>query len=218
MKEKDRILITRHPRHQPEPEIGVIIINSRGATNPWFIQAMESVKSQSYGNVVLATVDNNDHKFTIGKAWNDAVKKLKMNDCKFVFFLGDDDAITPDLLSTLLVNFQHQVKAFEGAGHKLVGISSMCYMVNKDMVPIMPQNISAPGLFPIDTFDKYQFNELLPKLVDTDFLDRINNSIADRVAAIPFCYGYFYRQHATMVSGIKLQMQPQNTNGLKMVQ
>ena len=167
-----------------EPRVDVIVINSRGFSNPgWVKKCFNSIKSQSYSKIGIITVGNLGRKYTIGQCWNAAIAR---SSAKYVIFVGDDDMIAPTLIHTL-VNAIKQARQLDS---EVVGASSFMTMMDADdkYLGLMPNPFT--GLFDREYLSRNRFDESLKNNVDTEILNRYN-AAGKRIAKVSHYYGYF---------------------------
>jgi len=216
MDQKERITSsTVNNIHQDQPLVDVVIVNSRG-NNQWYQQAHYSACTQTYGNMGLVVVDNNDHALSIGAAYN---LGTRASEAKYVLFVGDDDYISIDLVAHLATTMEtlRQQPALTG----LLLVSSGMTMVdtdNKVLGERIPHSNGVDGLSYMQAhhtglIDRAwlmanPFNHFLDKHVSTDMQRRIQSHgkaiNAVTVWASSYHYGYHYRQHIGMASGEKI--------------
>jgi glycosyltransferase involved in cell wall biosynthesis len=197
----------------------VVVVRSRGTASPWWNACITSVQLQDDAHAGVIVVDNDDHALSIGAAWNLAVRA---SSAEYVLFVGDDDAISFDLVRTLRHMFDRLLSVDKWA--HLQTVTSGMTMVNEKGAPVAP-------LVQVDTFATarlylqqhhtgmwrrewlltHPFNETLTRHVDADILSRLDQWARlqgvkpERVKyAIGYHYGYQYRQHVGQVSGQKL--------------
>lgn len=207
---------TVNARHPDEPLVDVLIVNSRGVENAWFKQAVYSVRQQTYGNVGLLVVYNNDHSLSIGAAWNLGVKASA---AKYVLMVGDDDTISIDLVAHLATTIETLRRRKDCENLKMV--TSWCTMIDQNDQPLVRSErgpnkvlqqlvvqLHHTGMFLREYVAENPFNEDLVKHVSTDMQNRISRlgelGGFRTVWATSYHYGYMYRQHIGMVSGEKV--------------
>lgn len=203
----------------------VVIVNSRGAKNPWFLKALASARGQFYPNCGVMVVDNNDHGLSIGAAWNLAAQSI---DAKYLLFVGDDDYISIDLVSHLAGTIESLRKRPEM--QHLCLVTSYCTMVDRDDMPMAERKDNGAGVFTQGYVQLHHtgmylrewlldnpFNEKLERHVSTDMQRRIatRGTIINALTmwATSYHYGYHYRNHLGMVSGPKVVIHPPSARG-----
>lgn len=192
--------------------VDVIMVVSRQHSEGFYTKAMGSILYQEYTKVGLIEINNLDKKLSIGEAWNLGVKASK---ARFVFFLGDDDFISNDLIHSCVAYFKHM--ALQADQHqridaaktkkpkpvedfKPVCVTCGSYAVDINDNILEHRNEYVTGMWTREYLDKNPFNETLPSQVDTDMFERTEKH---RVAYMYHNTGYFYRQHPGQVSGMK---------------
>lgn len=201
--------------HPTLPLVDVVIVNSRGARNNWYLQAYETAMEQCYGHTGVLVVDNNDHALSIGAAWNLAVQH---STAEYVLFLGDDDYLAVDVVAHLAGTLHHLRSKPTGA--ELVLISSGMTFVDEFGRPIQQEvhygtavghvylRQHHTGLYLRSFLEGFPFNESLAKHVSTDMQQRVRQRGQllgkPTMHATTHHFGYAYRQHVGMASGPKL--------------
>jgi hypothetical protein len=198
----------------------IVIVNSRGATNSWFLKALQSAHDQLYPVSGTLVVDNNDHALSIGAAWNLAVQACEAD---YLLFLGDDDYLSMDVVGHLVGTIE-RMRERPDMRH-LVMVSSFCTMIDGDDRPLADRGANDAGVQTMNMVQLHHtgmyrrdwlldnpFNEILHKHVSTDMQQRIaaRGKVinAQTYLATSYHYGYFYRQHIGMVSGEKVVREP----------
>ncbi|TSA54176.1 MAG: glycosyltransferase family 1 protein [Planctomycetaceae bacterium] len=177
------------------PKIGIVIVHGHN-NDKWFQDCLQSCQMQLYPNFMIQIEENIDRSRTIGKCWNDAVDKLE--DCKYIYFVGDDDFLSSDMLFS-------SVTALEMIRTKdplFVQISTYITMIDErgDQNGYMMK--IPTGLWLREWLIKYKFDEKLKRLVDATQLDRIKQ-VGNKMQLLNYHFGYFYRQHGGQVTGRK---------------
>lgn len=208
--------ITHHPPARTDvPTVDVLILNSRGAANPWFVQALSSARDQEYEGCGVLVVDNNDHALSIGAGWNLGVQHSTAD---YVLFLGDDDYISFDMAGFLVRLAEKLRKRPELAA--LAMVTTGMTLVNPDnrvvaevvnygtTTGLVYMQQHHTGMWRRDWLLANPCNETLHKHVDSDMVTRLQQAereYARRMSwASSYHYGYYYRQHIGKVSGEKL--------------
>lgn len=172
--------------------ITVIILHGHD-NDEWLKEAVDSVKSQSYGieNIELMVIDNLDRKDKIGVAWNKAVSKAKG---KYCFFLGDDDFIKPEYLSCLYTEITNLNKE----NHNIKCITSCVtrFQGTGDNLKIKTDNSYPTGMIETEYLKAHPFDETRINRIDTLWYSQ-NGNVA---AKAYWNYGYFYRGHGDEIS------------------
>ena len=190
------------------PPITVIMINTL-RNEEWFKQAVSSVMNQTYPiddngktKIELLIMNNQDKKKTIGKCWNEMIKRAKHD---YIFILDDDDWIAHDLLLSLML---HYLKAKKKPMHKnCIGVSPYVtlfeYKDNKKVRYLSHYYTSA--MVKKEWLLKIPFKENIKSQVDCAW-DKDMLKAGKTMLLTCWQYGYFYRQHNKMVSGRNMQV------------
>jgi len=178
-----------------KPLITVVIIDSRSHLHPeWVDKSISSVKNQSIADKIeLIVVDNTDRSESIGKLWN---KGMELAKADWVFFLGDDDYVSPDYFASLNTFID------EFAGEDTVVCSTFCCFFDEEEESMAAMAKAPTGCFRKEYFLNHKFNETLIKHIDVDAYKRVTADGKD-MKACRWHFGYYYRQHDDMVSGRK---------------
>ncbi|WKZ67145.1 MAG: hypothetical protein QY325_04265 [Flavobacteriales bacterium] len=198
------------------PTCDVVVVNSRGADNPWFVACCETVRAQTHPGTRLLVVDNNDHGLSIGAAWNLAADA---SSATYMLMVGDDDLIMPDLVHTLVMSMEALRR--RPGGEELVQLQSpmTAIDINGRVMCLLEQGHS--GLWLREYVARERFNEALERHVAPELQQRMDlRSSLDlklRHASIGHHYGYRYRQHPGMVSGMKVSYQEPAPTGITVV-
>ena len=181
-----------------KPKVTVVVINSRLKTHPMYVkECFDSLRRQTYPNLQKIIIENTDKLQTIGKCYNEGVRMAKG---KYVVFVGDDDFISDDYISTL-------VNVIEGAeGINIAGVSSYLTMFHqnkqtKDMIQ-EPRELIPTGMWLKSYLKKYPFKEYLTRYVDSELMTTAKER-GDNLLIARYSYGYYYRSHPHQVSGYK---------------
>lgn len=182
------------------PLVSIVVINSRMKTHPHFVRdCYNSIRNQYYPAIEPIIIENFDKTITIGKCYNKAVEQANG---KYVLFLGDDDFITEDYVSTLVAMIEKLRKSDEN----IKGITSyltMFYSNGRPETEAQEQRQLTPtGMWLREFMLENKFCEYLTKLVDSEFIDRVRNEGVLLATAV-HSYGYYYRSHPNQVSGFK---------------
>ena len=111
--------------------------------------------------------------------------------------MGDDDRIMPEL-TQFMVDFHVRAKNQLGSKH-IASTSYMTYIKGSN-TGIM--QISWQGIYETDWLKKNLYKTHLKKQVDSEHIQRLKNN-GWIMATCPHYFGYQYRLHEDMVSGIK---------------
>jgi len=178
------------------PKVGIIIIHGH-ANEEWFKHAIDSCKSQIYPDFEICVINNLDRKKSIGQCWNEAVRKLR--DCKYVYFVGDDDYISPDLLISSVATLEMARMSDE----QYVQCSSYITGIDENGDLLGYYQKVPTGLWLREYLLKYPFDENLKKQVDTKAIFNIERNGYKRLIMLHH-FGYFYRRHKNQVTGEKI--------------
>lgn len=184
------------------PKVDVVVIVSRKNTNPkWVDQCLNSIIGQTYGNLGLLEVENNNNFLSIGRAWNMAADASKAD---YLYFVGDDDIIHPVTVAVCVEMHTHFKKAIKGKTLALTTTGVTLINENTEILGYAP--CTTTGLIPRIVFDKrkkLRFSETLANGVDDDWLARIKKKTKYQAMKVEAFFGYYYRTHAGQVSGQK---------------
>ena len=176
------------------PIISIVVVNTRGLKSPEMLQeCFDSIRDQSYPNVEPIVVNNFERLMTIGKAFNEGAKRANG---EWILFLGDDDRISVDYVSSL-ITFASSIN-----DPKMVGVSTFLTMF--DGMRAEPRELVVTGMWKKEYLMQYPFAEYLTKYVDTDIMYRVEASENHKQYLMRWHYGYFYRSHPDQISGHKL--------------
>lgn len=170
-----------------QPIVTIIIINSRADIKPgWVAESIQSALSQNI-SVEVIIIDNIGRKETIGKCWNECVKRSTTDYC---FFLGDDDFLSFEACETLYrwansnrikktrtVNFTTGMIAFED------GTNKRTYLARQHT-----------GMFLTKYLLDFPFNEKLTKGVDREYIEEMLKR-GDLCLYLEYVAPYYYRKH-----------------------
>jgi len=176
------------------PQVTVIMINSRN--NDFVTLARDSVKEQYYPYIEYIEEENFDKSRTIGKCWNDAIKKATSDYC---LFISDDDYITPDYVLSIISAYLQIIKIDKD----LVGATSHLTAFDEVTGDREQLNVYPTGMFTTKHLKEVPFDETLLKYVDTEYYKKL---VDKKIFNVYWQYGYHYRQHDGMVSGRTLKM------------
>jgi hypothetical protein len=196
----DYIKTPDHGHNKKRPTVDIVMIDSRSPQHPeWVKQAKTSALNQTYPGVGLLVFNNTAKINTIGTCWNSCVHKSKAD---FVFFLGDDDIISPVMITVLVDSFYMAQRQLHATNPKLkmVMVSSGITLINDQTQIIGHSPILTTGLIDRQWLLTHKFSETLKKGVDDEWLGRSRAAGAKDALANDF-FGYYYRQHPGQVSG-----------------
>lgn len=179
------------------PIVTIVVVNSRGKSNPEMLKmCYDSIRTQVYPNIHPVVIENYDKLITIGKGFNEGAKAAKG---EWVYFLGDDDMLSPDFIQSLI----GYVQSPENNGKvSVTTFLTMFRMTPEGQVTQEPRELTPTGLWKRDYLLKYPFPEYLTKYVDTDYIENAK-ARGDHQGVMAWHYGYFYRSHQNQVSGFK---------------
>lgn len=197
----DRITAEHRERSPDLPWVDVVIVHTRGES-PWVRKAIESVHAQSYANTRLLLINNNDRALTIGAAWN---LGAQYGSAKWKLYMGDDDLLAPDLVSTLVCHAEAPL-----ASH-IVHSTSLCTLLDDHTGTMIPANVPHTGMFMRSYLLDNPFDELAPRHVGQLAAQALNNRSRllgkPLTSLVAHSHGYVWRFHPTMVSGATLRQQ-----------
>lgn len=205
----ERLRYTDH--HRPvdttPPKVDIIMVQIRPNDHPWVEEAMRSVQEQTYAHLGMLVVDNQDRALTIGSAWNLAVQA---SDADLVLFLGDDDSLTPDLVSCMVDGWHH----LRTGAPNLVHLTTHCTVLDDMSKQAAHAQVQHTGMFFRKFLVDHPFDEGLARHVGMSKMQAVAD--AQRMLqqpmslAILYHYGYIFRQHAFMANGRPIRIQPQH--------
>lgn len=172
--------------------VSVIIINSRGETD-WLKECIDSIKFQTYGidNIELIVEDNTDKSRSIGKAWNDAVKKATG---KFCLFVGDDDIIRASYIDDLVSTYERTIEAYPNL--KAVTSYLTAFTGSGSETKVKKYDRYVTGMIDREFLLQNPFDEIRINRVDTDWYNKHG-----KVTTCAFWnHGYMYRGHPDQIS------------------
>lgn len=185
--------------------VAVAVVHSRGA-NPWVLQALDSVKAQSYANTELVVLDNNDHALTIGAAYNELAR---FTTAPLVLYLSDDDLLSIDLVASMVAAWEYG----RSSNPDLVHCTTNCTAYMDQYGTMVATPLAHLGMFDRAWLLENPFDETLPKGVAQDMHSRLQrrSELARKVYSqtITHHYGYIYRQHVGMAGGMRIVAKPQ---------
>ena len=178
--------------------VSVVIIDSRSDVHPEWVQtAINSVKQQDYP-VELIVINNVGRKKTIGECFNIGVKNATGD---WVLFIGDDDRIVGDYVSTLVYNLEKHSKL------NPVAIATFMTVFDNEKEECLKR--APTGMIKREYLLKYPFDEKLEKGIDRDWFERMAHR-GDKQVVIPYNYGYYYRQHEDYSCAAPVHMQTEH--------
>ena len=205
------------------PKITVGIVHSRdGMTiygESWLDKAVSSVKKQLCPSEIdLIVIENMDHKKSIGKCYNEITDQAKG---EWVFFLGDDDYIKPEYLTSLISwVMELQLSGAEPA-ESYVQVSGYCMAFSTDIIKgetlKVPLQRIPQGMWLRSYLLENKFDETLEKYVDTELYGRADEDPDVSLVVVDWNFGYYYRQHDgefANVSGNKLKEYIEQNEGV----
>lgn len=172
--------------------VSIIVIQTR--QGKYFDEAMKSLSEQIYKNTEIILIENLDFGKTIGKAWNEGVRKAKGEYC---FFFGDDDLLSEDYLLSVVALMENNLD------NGIIGITTMLTAFRDDSNEVARFNRYPTGMFKTSYLLENPFDETLQNKVDTEYHSRLGSK-GHKVAIANWHFGYFYRQHDGQVSTRKL--------------
>lgn len=193
----------------PEPDaaplrVDVCMIRIRPEEHDWVAGALRSVQEQSYPHLGLLVVDNEDRSLSIGQGWNACVQA---SDADLLLFVGDDDALAPDLVSGMVSCYRHMQRT----APNLVRVTTNCTVLDDDtgLSAIVP-GLHHTGMFLRRYLLDHPFDEELARGVGRSMAHSMDQ--AQRLLGQPLSVammhhaGYIYRQHAFMASGNRIEV------------
>lgn len=203
---KDRLTYTdlSKPVNTMPLRVDVLMIRIRATDHAWVAQAQQSVHEQCYPHMGLLELDNTGRELSIGAAWNALVLA---SEADLVLMMGDDDAITPDLLSCMVDGYI----AMRRKAPNLIRVTTNCTVVDEQSgMSAIANGLHHTGMFQRQYLLDHPFDETLDRNVGLAMATSIDHS--QRLLGQPLSVGimhhagYIYRQHAFMVSGNPIQI------------
>lgn len=178
-----------------KPAISVIIIDSRSDIHPeWVNKAIDSVKTQSLQNIELIVLKNIDKKCTIGAMYN---RGVELAESDWVYFLGDDDFVSPDFFASLTTFIERFVQ-----DDKYVAASTYSTFFDDEKQKMSINTMTPFGAFRKSYLVENPLNENINKYIDVDIYKRFDRQ-GYRAKICRWHFGYYYRSHGEQVSGRK---------------
>lgn len=192
---------------EKKPTISVGIVKS-DRNDEWFNQAISSIKNQSFPAAELIVLnnpidENKKYRYSVGEAFNKLADKATGD---FIFFMGDDDIVSSDILHCMINQFYETERAVDCvvSSHTHVTIFNEDGYAWADKIPT--------GMWKTDFVKHFRFDEKKKKHVDTEFINR-TRGMGFITAIARHHVGYYYRQHDNMVSGNKIKRLSQEQKG-----
>lgn len=179
------------------PIVTIVVVNSRGKSNPEMLKmCYDSIRTQTYPNIQPVVIENYDKLITIGKGFNEGAKAAKG---EWVYFLGDDDMLSPDFIQSLMGYVQSPENKDKVS---VTSFLTMFRMTPEGQVTQEARELTPTGLWKRSYLLEHPFAEYLTKYVDTDYIEDAKTR-GDHQGVMAWHYGYFYRSHPNQVSGQK---------------
>ena len=174
--------------------ITVVIVDSRSKNHPeWVEKAVGSVKEQTLQNIELIVLDNTERKYSIGAMYN---RGLELAESKWVYFLGDDDFVSPDYFASLCTFIE------KFADDDTVACSTYSTFFDDEKKVSSINAMTPMGAFRREYFLEHPFDENLVKYVDVEAYKRFDKE-GKKAKICRWHFGYYYRQHGGNISGRK---------------
>lgn len=161
----------------------------------WVKECYDSLRRQNYKDLEIVVIENYDKLVTIGKAYNEGVKRAKG---KYVLFVADDDFISDDYVSTLV----SVIESTEVQNSVTVSSYLTMFSVKEGNIRREARTLVPTGMWLRKYLIKNPFKEYLTRFVDTELMNRTKDLGYNQLIAM-HSYGYFYRSHPEQVSGFK---------------
>lgn len=192
------------PVNTMPPRVDVCMVRVRSSDHQWVRDAYESVNAQSYEHLGLLDLDNTDRELSIGAAWNACVQASTAD---LLLFMGDDDALTPDLVSCMVDGYLWMRKD----APNLIRVTTNCTLLDDESkLNGVANGIHHTGMFQRAYLLDHPFDEELGHGVGKAMATSIDHS--QRLLGQPLSVGimhhagYIYRQHAFMASGNPIRL------------
>ena len=165
------------------PLITVLVIDSRSDKHPeWVQNCLRSIKAQTYDNIELIVENNIGRKRTIGKCWNDGIKKAKGD---YVLFIGDDDWIARTCVAEMAAHIDPRWKR----------VTTKLMMYHDDTGIVVPIQQETTGMWRKDYLIEHPFNEKLTMGVDREYNQEYIKA-GELACIVPYYHGHYYRKHS----------------------
>ena len=175
------------------PAISVVILRGRD-NDEWFKECVDSLNGSILPLHEILVIDNRDRAISIGAGWNLGAREATG---EWVFFIGDDDFVSPEYFIALVTSYTAAVANPHPA--EIISVSSYPTAFNDEdgaAFPVVGRIVT--GMWKRDFLLSNPFNEELTRLVDADYVAR---HIKNNIVIARHSYGYFYRQHSGKTSG-----------------
>ena len=181
------------------PIVSVIIATTRLKEYPTIVkECYDSIKTQTYPNIEIIVVSNDNGFYTIGKCWNDGIKIAKG---ELIFFIGDDDIVSNDYINSLVSAY---LILPEKERQETVQITSYLTMFRNNGKLIKERRDLIPtGIWQKQYLLENPIVENKVKYVDTQMMEEMREK-GLKPLIVEYHYGYMYRSHEKQISGMKL--------------
>ncbi len=172
------------------PKITVAVVFSRN--DEGMIQRlMSSINNLIYENIEFVRLNNRERKWSIGRCFNELVRQASG---EYIAFIGDDDWVMPDYLTSLMVA---RARAIE-AGDDPVGIVSNLTLIDEKHYSHV--STASPGAWKREYLLNHPFDENLGNKVTASMMKEASRAKRN-ITQAAWYYGYMYYQHAGNASG-----------------
>lgn len=203
MKERFKYTDCTKPVNTMPPKVDVCMIQVRPDEHAWVEEAKRSVSEQAYAHLGFLVVDNQDRTLSIGSAWNACVE---LSDADLVLFLGDDDSMATDLVSSLVHGFNHM----KAKAPNLVHITTNCTILDENSGAVGMAPVQHTGMFLRNFLVDHPFDDMLDRHVGLNKVQAIaqaSKAIDQPMSTgIMHHYGYIWRQHMFMTNGRPIRL------------
>jgi glycosyltransferase involved in cell wall biosynthesis len=167
-----------------------IVVDSRSDAHPeWVRVCIDSLKNQLDvpEEMEIVVVNNVGRKNTIGKCFNEGVKKAKGEWCVFV---GDDDWTAPDYARFLR---QYILSRNVVDNNKIVNVATYMTAFDEGTGKKTALARQSTGAWKTSYLKEYPFNENLKKGIDREYIEEtIKRGYLSLI--VEYYFGYFYRR------------------------
>ena len=165
------------------PLITVLVIDSRSDKhNDWVQNCLRSIKAQTYDNIELIVENNIGRKRTIGKCWNDGIKKAKGD---YIFFVGDDDWLARTCVAEMASHIDPRWKR----------VTTKLMMYHDDTGIVVSIERETTGMWERKYLLQHPFNEKLKSGVDREYNQEYIKA-GELACIVPYYHGHYYRRHS----------------------
>lgn len=194
-----------HPVDTNPPKVCVVLVLHRPADHPYTVEALDSLRTQTYANLEAQTVDNTAGEATIGQCRNLAVRQT---DAELVLFMGEEDMLTPDTVQSM-VDLYQLARRTELQSVVHVTTQMMVLLENGNRAPL--PSLTAPGMYEREYLLNNPFDASLDYNVDRAQHRNLQGLAQVKGQPVTFAvthhFGYILRMHPFRRDGINVRVQ-----------